>query len=392
MSRPRLASFKRLLLSWLISFLVFGLVGLVFSGQQIVEGSSTLAEAWQMMAREWLPWAILAPVIFWLVNRWPLGSSHIYWRLPLHIGFALLAIGACILWSDIWLPPMRPPSWEKAPPPGISAPPPREFPGAPPRSFPESPAPHQGGKPSMPFMARFFLGGFRLPVYLALVSMAHALCFYRRSREREMRALALESDLAQARLAALRMQLQPHFLFNSLNAIAELVHKNPEKADAMLVALSNFLRLTLDTAGEQEVPLRRELEFAERYLEIEQVRFGERLQVLYEIAPETLAAPVPSFLLQPLLENAVRHGLNAQGAPLRLVIRTALHGKKLFLGVADNGPGANTSAQNPTRTGIGLTNTRRRLEELYGKEAHLRIRQDNGFAVEIELPLKNSQP
>lgn len=392
MLRSRATFFGRLLLGWVISFLVFGLLALAFSGQLVMGGTLSLEEFWRMTARDWLPWAALAPVLFLLVAHWPLERPRLAWRIPFHLFVALLVLGLCALWGETVAPDIhREPPRETQPGPPPARPPIRNAPGAPggtggPVPGAPRPGPKREKQP-MPLAARIFLGGFRLPIYLALISIAHALCFYRRARERELRAVALEADLAQARLAALRMQLQPHFLFNSLNAIAELVHKNPEAADAMLVALSNFLRLTLDTAGEQEVPLKRELEFAERYLEIEQVRFGERLQLVCEADPATLAAQVPSFLLQPLLENAVRHGLGSRPGELRITLRAARHGRRLRLRIADNGTGR--PGDHPVREGIGLANTRRRLEEIYGGDASLKIDTGAGFAVEIEIPFSD---
>jgi len=219
-----------------------------------------------------------------------------------------------------------------------------------------------------------------------LISAAHALLFYRRSKERERRSLELEATLAKSRLEALTMQLQPHFLFNALNAIAALVHKNPDAADEMLAALSDLLRLTLETSREQELPLRRELEFVERYLMIEHVRFGDRLQFELDVAPETEAALVPTFLLQPLVENAVRHGLEPRSGNGKLVIRARRDNGSLRLSVEDNGVGL--SDGKPGREGIGLANTRARLHELYDGAANVELRNRDGLTVELTLPFR----
>jgi two-component system LytT family sensor kinase len=182
----------------------------------------------------------------------------------------------------------------------------------------------------------------------------------------------------------LKTQLQPHFLFNTLNMIAELVHTEPERADAMLTALSDMLRLTLEMSGTRVVPLRRELEFVSRRLAIMHARFEERLRFELDVAPDTRAALVPTFALQPLVENAVEHGLkNCPGEGL-ITIRSRREDTRLRLSVADNGAGL--SKLKPLREGIGLGNTSARLRELYGDAATLEIRDSDGVIVEITLP------
>jgi LytS/YehU family sensor histidine kinase len=224
-----------------------------------------------------------------------------------------------------------------------------------------------------------------VPIYLALVSLAHALHFYRRSQERERRSLELSASLARARLEALKLQLQPHFLFNSLNAIAALVHKDANAADEMLGALSDLLRLTLESSGEQEMPLRRELEVVERYLAIEKVRFGDRLTFSIDAAPDTLSALVPALVLQPLVENAVRHGLEPQRRRGELSIRAARENSVLRLIVEDNGGGLPETST--PREGVGLANTRARLRELYGDAATLELVSGTaGVSVKVTIP------
>jgi LytS/YehU family sensor histidine kinase len=182
------------------------------------------------------------------------------------------------------------------------------------------------------------------------------------------------------------MQLQPHFLFNSLNAIAALVHTNPEGADEMLAALSELLRLTLETSGAQELPLQQELQFVERYLAIEHVRFGDRLRFDLDVPPDTHAAMVPTFLLQPLVENAVRHGLEPQSGAGLLTVRARREDRMLRISIADNGVGlGNGTAKHE---GIGLTNTRARLWALYRDQASLELRNADGLSVDIILPFR----
>jgi LytS/YehU family sensor histidine kinase len=179
------------------------------------------------------------------------------------------------------------------------------------------------------------------------------------------------------------MQLQPHFLFNSLNAIAALVHKDPDAADEMIGALSDFLRLTLESSEEQEVPLRRELEFVERYLAIEKVRFGERLRYRIDAPAETLDIRVPALLLQPIVENSIRHGLAQQVAAGEIEITARKQNGTLFMTIRDNGVGL--GAREP-KEGVGLGNTKARLRETYGDRASLTIADQNGAVVDIQLP------
>src|SRR5437762_5925531 len=179
--------------------------------------------------------------------------------------------------------------------------------------------------------------------YWAMLGVCHALEYHRKYRSRELKAARLETRLAQAQLHLLKMQLHPHFLFNTLNAISALIHRDVELADRMVARLGDLLRLTMDNAGTHEVVLAQELEFVEAYLEIERVRFGPRLTVRMEIEPETRGAWVPYLLLQPLVENALRHGIAPRPGPGLLEIRAERIGETLVLQVSDDGPGMPTS-------------------------------------------------
>jgi two-component sensor histidine kinase len=257
-----------------------------------------------------------------------------------------------------------------------------------------------------------------LLAYGAIIGLIHSVHFYRRFRERERSALVLESSLANARLSALRAQLHPHFLFNSLNAIAALLRRDARLAEAALMSLSDLLRLALSQAEKQEVPLREEMNFVNRYLEIQQTRFGDKLRVEHDIAPATLDCLVPTLLLQPLVENAIRHGIEpAENSGLLRITAHRLNGK-LVMTVEDDGVGlankgvdvvdsanaklvsesttlpitrnelpiVRTVAKNGT--GIGLANLRARLETLYGRDQTLELasRPEHGVIVRIELP------
>jgi LytS/YehU family sensor histidine kinase len=184
------------------------------------------------------------------------------------------------------------------------------------------------------------------------------------------------------------MQLNPHFLFNTLHAISALVHKDVEAADRMIARLSDLLRYALESTDAQEVPLRQELGFLNRYLEIEQTRFGDRLTVRLDIAPETLDALVPNLVLQPLVENAIRHGIEPRAKPGRIDLRARRENGRLKLEVCDNGVGL-PSGRIPEE-GVGLSNTRARLQQLYG-EGHcfeLGDAPGGGLMVSVELPFR----
>src|SRR5262245_35146615 len=213
------------------------------------------------------------------------------------------------------------------------------------------------------FAARFLI---YFLICWAILGVSQAIEYYLKYRQRELQTFQLQARLAQAQLQVLKIQLHPHFLFNTLHTISALMHQDVELADRMLTRLADLLRLTLDNAGLQEVPLQQELEFIQPYLEIEQARLGPRLQVQMEIDPETRDATVPNLVLQPLVENAIRHGIAPRPEGGRLAIRTRRTSGQLQLEVADDGPGLPDPECLPGREGFGLRNTRARLEQLYG--------------------------
>jgi len=223
--------------------------------------------------------------------------------------------------------------------------------------------------------------------YIALIGFAHAGVFHRRYREREQQATLLTSRLNEARLHALQAQLQPHFLFNTLNGIATLLRRDPAKAEDMLLSLSELLRIALNSSQRQEIPLHEEMDFLGRYLAIQKMRFGDRIEVVEEIQPAAMDCLVPALLLQPLVENAIRHGLEPSGQAGQLRITGSREGEWLKLSVEDNGVGLKSGNN---RTGVGLANVRERLATLHGN-AHkfeLAQRPAGGVAVNIELPAR----
>jgi signal transduction histidine kinase len=276
----------------------------------------------------------------------------------------------------------------------------------------------QGARPPLPSGHPFSLFGSFLDLltFGAVLGMTHSVHFYRRFREREHSALVLESRLATARLNALSAQLQPHFLFNSLNAIATLVRRDPRSAETMVLSLSELLRLALSHCQTQQVPLRDELEFIRHYCDIQQIRFGEKLRIEQEIEPAALDCLVPTLCLQPLVENAIRHGIEPADRPGLVRVSASRREETLVVVVEDDGvglatppfawllpdaqapPGLESDRDRPTAgsrnggTGIGLANLRARLEALHGERGRLVLKDRPGGGVtaclEIPVPAK----
>lgn len=223
------------------------------------------------------------------------------------------------------------------------------------------------------------------------IGAGHALLFWERARDREQQTLRLQSQLADARLAALSSQLNPHFLFNALNSIAELVHRDADAADRMIVGLGALLRRSLETSSATEVPLQEELRLLGHYLDIEAIRLGPRLQVDWQVAPDTLAALVPPLILQPIVENAIRHGISRRLAPGRVTVAARRERDRLLLEVCDDGQAA--AGRPEPGSGIGLATTRARLECLYGGDHSLSLEIDpaRGARVALSLPLRRAR-
>ncbi len=223
-------------------------------------------------------------------------------------------------------------------------------------------------------------------VYWAVLLVAHVRDFYGKYRERELRAAQLESGLARARLDLLKSQLRPHFLFNTLNAVSALIHTDVEAADRVVARLGDLLRLSLEDFDLQEAPLTRELEVIRSYLAIEQARLGPRLSVRLDVDPGAEDALAPTFLLQPLVENAIRHGVASRSAPGWVEVRAWRERDRLHLEVRDDGPGLSAEPCG----GVGLSNTRARLLHLYGADQHLEVRNDpaGGCVAHVTLPFR----
>ncbi len=219
---------------------------------------------------------------------------------------------------------------------------------------------------------------WEMMTYWAIVGLSHALQYHNQAQDRALRASQLETHLVEAQLQSLQRQLQPHFLFNTLNTISALMHRNVDAADDMIAKLSDLLRISLHNVGVQEVTLKQELDFLAKYLEIEQTRFRDRLTVLFDVQPDTLDVLVPNLVLQPLVENSIKHGIGPKPTPGQIEIRSRRVGSMLELEVRDNGVGLSAARLTDFNRGVGLANTRSRLQHLYGSSHRFEFRQPPG--------------
>lgn len=344
---------RRWTLRWLAAFAFWTLDGLTSAThwhRMAAEGGAaavwgdvlrvSLASAWA-----WVPITVLA---LWLAERFPVDRDQWRRHLPVHAAATIgvvLAKAAVVAALNPWI----------------------------------------GWYARLPPVHDLLLTAVANNVFLfALMSgVGHAVFFARRSREKD-------EARARAELALLRAQIQPHFLFNALNTVAALVHEDPHRAERMVARLSTLLRHALDSAGDEEVPLVEELRLARLYLEIEEARFEDRLRVRWSVSPEAYDARVPHLLLQPLVENAVRHGIAPRAGPGTVEVEAARVGGELHLAVRDDGAGAPAGAAG---TGVGLGNTRARLARLYGARHSMALEAPpgGGFAVRIRLPFRTAE-
>jgi signal transduction histidine kinase len=251
-------------------------------------------------------------------------------------------------------------------------------------------------KSLLPFLRFWYMQDVLMAVlaYAMTVAATYAFLYYRNFQQGQLRAAQLQAQLANANLTALKMQLHPHFLFNALHSISALQMTDREAAQKMTALLGDFLRMTLRDLDRQEVPLRQEFEFLRRYLAIEQMRFGSRLRFSVEAVAEILDAAVPQLILQPIVENAVRHGIAPYGCGGEIAVTAVRDGQRLLLTVRDSGPGIlEERLQAPSPSGLGLANTRARLSQLYGEAQRLTLENlaGGGFRVQIEIPFHISE-
>jgi len=343
------------------AWVIFGL--LVANQSSMLSALAGRPMPWVVALRpallESILWAFTTLAIFWLARRFPLEHGRLLRGIAVHlfasVVIALARTGVMVVLA--WYLP-----WVRA----------RDF--------------------TIQFWASSSQNAL---FYALLLGIAHLLLYYRRYREREYAATQLARSLTEARLQALKMQLQPHFLFNTLNAISALIPADAKPARRMVARLGDLLRSTLEHEETQEVTLREELAFLEPYLEIEQARLEDRLTVVMKIAPETLDARVPHLILQPLVENAVRHGIASRIEPGTVEISASREqdGRILQLEIRDDGRGIDRDHELGTRRGVGLTNIRSRLEQLYGSEHRFKLENQagRGVLVQIIIPFRRAE-
>ena len=358
-----IARLPQFLPRWLGYVAVWIVLTVVFASQLYWSGYAPWPTSLWLEAIHWLSWGLIAPFVFWLCRRLYQGE-HSWQRyvMGLSLGAVVISIAHPMLIEAMNFAKAMVQWW---------------------LSMTNSP-PHASLSELHTSIIK--LAGYNLPIYGAVILAWHAMTYYTELRDRQLRATHLESLLHQAQLQTLRSQLNPHFLFNALHSIAELVHSNPQLAEQLILRLGELLRQVLRSSTEQEVALADELDFIKGYVEIERMRLGDRLQVNWEIAPEALPVKVPSLILQPLVENAILHGVAAIARPGALTIRAARDEASLHLQVRDTGPGLR-EATKPQRLGIGLSNTRARLHRLYGSRQRFELLNDNGLVVNIQIPL-----
>jgi sensor histidine kinase YesM len=349
----RKLDFKRALKQIAAVFGVWTLMAILFTPQTYLANLSTpkplnIWQAFQATLFPFYSWAILTPPIFWLCSRFPLEHSRLLRRILLHVLFSIsFGLAQLVLMSYSehlllsWLNEYQPPMPMKALVVG--------------------------------FMAN------NIMFYWGILAVKHAIDYFRKYQDREFR-------LVQAQMQALKTQLNPHFLFNTLNAISELVYSAPKIADKTITELSDLLRITLEKDNAQEITLKDEIEFLQKYLNIQQTLLEKRLKVQIDIAPETLDALVPNMLLQPLAENAIRHGLAPRERGGVLSLASARRNGNLEISVRDDGIGFEPDWQ--VKGGVGLTNIRARLKHLYGDEQHFDFvaGETKGAEIKITIP------
>ncbi len=352
-----------ILVIWTFIGLVFTLQG-YFSSYRSERPVGLTEMAYMQLTWAYL-FALATPFVLWASARLPLErntwirSALLHIPISIALSIILTGLGRVLIWLNVGLRAGRPLTFES--------------------------------------ITRFVIGNFSeaVGIYMLIALSGYAFNYYRRYRAGQIKNLQLEAQLSKAQLQALKMQLHPHFLFNTLHSISALLNKDTESARKMITRLGDFLRLTLENSGSQEVTLRQEMEFLSCYLEIERIRFQDRLVTHIDISNQTLDAKVPNLLLQPIVENAIRHGIAPRSTPGLIEIEAKQRNGALRIQVRDNGPGlpAHRTSENLLKRGLGLANTETRLERLYGTNHvfDLSNSPNGGLVVTMEMPFHTDE-
>ncbi|MGD9560898.1 MAG: sensor histidine kinase [Pyrinomonadaceae bacterium] len=358
--------------NWTLGFVVWTLVGLSFASRSAITAYQTGSSiGWHVLFSQYLidfyVIGLASPVIFWLCRRYPIERGRMIARFFAHLVFS-------ILFTTVVYPMCLVAIW---------------YIGYPDLS-------------QTPTLWDWLRDSFLLPhfihqvliSYWATLGVAHAFEYSRRVQREKTQTAELASQLAQAQLAALKMQIHPHFLFNTLNSITALLHKDPDAAEQMIARLSEFLRMTLKGSNASAVTLEEEIRFLKNYLEIEKIRFRDRLLIDIRVDPAVLEARVPNLILQPIVENAFRHGLSKQCDRGKLTIDAKGYSDRLVIEIADNGPGIalQNGGSSERKEGVGLSNTRARLKEFFDGDFQFEIGNlpgSKGTMVRLVVPCTN---
>jgi two-component system, LytTR family, sensor kinase len=365
MTEEQPQQFKRRAVKWAAIWAIWTLFGFFFASQFALQNqlSRNPVAFWRILSWQMVSgyvWFALSPLVLYLARRFPLEGGRWKKSLLVHLlASVVIALFQQVIDTFVLT--------------RLGYPPNRQF-----ANFFEA--------------YQFFVYinlHLSILIYWGVVGIKSAYSYYQKYRERELQTSQLEARLATSRLQVLKMQLHPHFLFNTLNAISELIYKDPEAAEQMLGDLSDLLRLSFENLEVQEISLKQELEFLRKYLEIEQMRFHDRLQVEMRIAPETLDASVPNMILQPLVENAIKHGLAPRASGGKIEIGAARSNGTLHLTVSDDGIGVPFGDTTNLHEGVGLSNTRRRLRHLYGDGHEFALANGaSGLTVDLQIPFR----
>ncbi|MFC1493224.1 sensor histidine kinase [candidate division KSB1 bacterium] len=348
---------SRRLINLVYIFGIFTLLALFFTGETyfyyLLEGKAV--SFWsnlKLSLANWLVWAVLSILIIRLARLVPIDLKNWYYSIPLHLVISLSFAALHAFIFHIFAMMIKSgPMWDL----------------------------------HMILVQLIKEIVFNMLVYWIVIGLCMLTDYQRKNREHVLRTSQMETQLAQAQLEVLKMQLHPHFLFNTLHAISALVKKDPASADKMIGRLGDLLRMTLDKSGEQEILLKEELEFLKLYLEIEKTRFQDRLNVNLDIDSNSLDCAVPNLLLQPLVENSIKHGIAKKSSAGEINIKTEFKDDNLKITINDNGSGLRKTIDAQVKEGFGLSNTRKRLEQLYGDQHSFYIENSESGGVNVTL-------